>query len=38
VRAMTLTIERYSMIVAIYNYIAQMRVNQQENKIRGEVI
>jgi hypothetical protein len=38
VRAMALTVERYSMIFAIYNYIAQMRVNQQQNKIRGEII
>jgi hypothetical protein len=35
VRETALTVERYSMIFAIYNCIAQMRVNQHENKIRG---
>jgi hypothetical protein len=33
-----LAVESYSMIFAIYNCIVQMRGNQRENKIRGEVI
>ena len=33
-----LAVERYSMIFVIYNYIAQIRGNQHENKTRGEVI
>jgi hypothetical protein len=38
VRETALVVERYSMIFAIYNCIAQMRDNQHENKTRGEVI
>jgi hypothetical protein len=38
VRETALAVERYSMIFVIYNYNAQIRGNQHENKTRGEVI